>query len=151
MKITIDNLGGLGPVDYTAALDASIAPRIARKLNQPAAFNCTLLSGSSGFVDPVAGARVVVSKETGEFLFTGYLTKSPECEYLGWGQSGQVYRYALLVESDEVLLDQKALPVRAPFLARTAGSALKQLIDNLLPGSSIRVGSPMWTCWRRTR
>jgi hypothetical protein len=134
MKITIDNLGGLGPVDYTAALDASIEPRIERKLNQPAAFSCTLLAGSPGFVDPLAGARIVVTKETGEFLFTGYLTKSPECEYLGWGQSEPVYRYGLFAESDEVLLDQKALPVRAPLVGRTAGSALKQLVENLLPG-----------------
>ena len=134
MKISIDNLGGLGPVDYTAALDASIAPCVERKLNQPSAFTCTLLGGSPGFVDPLAGARVVVAKETGEFLFTGYLTKTPECEYLGWGQSRPVYRYRLLAESDEVLLDQKALPVRAPLVGRSAGSALKQLVENLLPG-----------------
>ena len=45
-----------------------------------------------------------------------------------------VYRYKLVAESDEVLLDQKALPNRAPFVARSAESALRQLVQDLLPG-----------------
>jgi hypothetical protein len=40
----------------------------------------------------------------------------------------------VMAESDEVLLDLKALPNRAPFVARTAGSALRQLAQDLLPG-----------------
>ena len=45
-----------------------------------------------------------------------------------------MYRYDLIAESDEVLLDQKALPNRAPFVERSAGSALRQLAQDLLPG-----------------
>ncbi len=45
-----------------------------------------------------------------------------------------MYRYLLVAESDEVLLDQKALPNRAPFVERTAGAALRQLAQDLLPG-----------------
>jgi hypothetical protein len=134
MKISIDNLQGEGPGDYTRVVDATIAPRVERKINQPSQFHCSLLALSSDFVIPMAGARVTLEKSDGTFLFTGYLTQSPSFEYLGWGESGPAYRYALVAESDEILLNQKALPNRAPFVARSAGSALKQLAEDLLPG-----------------
>jgi hypothetical protein len=54
---------------------------------------------------------------------------------LGWGQGLPVYRYDVVAESDEILLDQKALPNRAAYVERTAGSALTQLAQDLLPGA----------------
>ena len=134
MRLTIDNLDGHGAIDYTGALDASFTPRVQRKLNQPSTFQGSLLAGSAGFVVPAQGARLVLTKGDGAFIFTGYLTETPQYEYLGWGGQGSVYRYKLIAESDEVLLDQKALPNRAPFVARSAGSALRQLVQDLLPG-----------------
>ena len=134
MKLTIDNLDGRGEVDYTGMLDASVTPRVRRTINQPSTFQCGLLGGSMGFAVPVQGARLVLTKGDGTFIFTGYLSDTPQYEYLGWGQQGSVYRYKLAAESDEVLLDQKALPNRAPFVARSAGSALRQLVQDLLPG-----------------
>ena len=134
MKLTIDNLQGLGAVDYTAALDGTVAARVERKINQPAELRCSLVGGSPGFAVPATGARVVLTKTSGGVVFTGYLTQAPQFEYLGFGEHGAVYRYDLIAESDEVLLDQKALPNRAPFVARTAGAALRQLAADLLPG-----------------
>ena len=134
MKLTIDNLQGQGAVDYTAAMDGTIAPRVQRKINQPAELRCSLLGGSSEFVVPAAGARVVLTKCDGSFMFTGYLTEAAQCEYLGWGEQGAVYRYNVIAGSDEVLLDRKALPNRAPFVERSAGAALRQLAQDLLPG-----------------
>lgn len=134
MKLTIDNLSGQGAVDYTSALDGTIAPQIVRKINQPARFECSLLANAPGFVVPASGARVCVTKSSGEFFFTGYMTQAPLCEYLGCGEQGPYYRYDVVAESDEVLLDQKVLPVRAPFVGRTAGSALRQLVQDLMPG-----------------
>jgi hypothetical protein len=134
MKLTIDNLLGQGPVDYTAALDGTVTPRVERKINQPSTLRCSLLGTAAGFVVPAMGARVVLAKTNGSFVFTGYLTQAPQFEYLGWGEQAAVYRYDLIAESDEVLLDQKALPNRAPFVDRTAGGALTQLAQDLLPG-----------------
>ena len=134
MKLTIDNLQGLGPVDYTGALDRTEAPRVERKINQPSLLRCSLVANSGAFAPPVAGARVSLTRANGSFVFTGYLTQAPQFEYVGWGQQSPVYRYDLMAESDEVLLDQKALPNRAPFLNRTAGAALRQLSQDLLPG-----------------
>jgi hypothetical protein len=134
MNLTIDNLQGQGPVDYTSALDGTIAPRVVRKINQPAQMRCSLVASGAGFVVPSIGARVILVKANGNFVFTGYLTEAPQLEYVGWGQEAPVYRYDLIAESDEVLLDRKALPNRAPYVDRTAGSALTQLAQDLLPG-----------------
>ncbi len=67
------------------------------------------------------------------FRFDGYVIAAPQYEYLGWGEQGPVYRYNVAAQSDEVLLDQKALPNRSPFVDRSAGNALRQLAQDLLP------------------
>src|ERR1700727_1335868 len=134
MKITIDNLQGQGPVDYTGTLDGTVVPRVERKINQPSKLTCSVVGNSSGFVVPVIGARVVLAKTNGSLVFTGYLISAPQFEYLGGGEQAPVYRYDLIAESDEFVLDQKALPNRAPFVQRSAGSALRQLAQDLLPG-----------------
>lgn len=134
MKLTIDNLQGQGPEDYTEALDGTKPPRVDRKLNQPAELQFSLVANSPGFVIPVAGARVTLGKTNGTDVFTGYVIAAPQYEYLGWGEQGPVYRYTVAVQSDEVLLNQKALPNRSPFVERSAGDALRQLAQDLLPG-----------------
>jgi hypothetical protein len=134
MKLTIDNLQGQGAVDYTSALDGSVAPRVTRTINRPSTLRCSLVENSPGFVVPATGARMILATTSGSIVFTGYLTGPPQCEYLGFGEQGAVYRYDLIGESDEVILDQKALPNRAPFVGRSAGSALRQLAQDMLPG-----------------
>jgi len=134
MKLTIDNLQGQGPQDYTSALDDTRPPRILRKLNQPAQLQFSLLANSPSFIVPVSGARVTLGKANGSDVFTGYIIGAPAYEYLGWGQQGPVYRYNVVAQSDEVLLDQKALPNRSPFVDRSAGDVLRQLAQDLLPG-----------------
>jgi hypothetical protein len=134
MKLTIDNSQGSGVQDYTASLDSTVPPKIERKLNKPSQLQFSLLANSPEFVVPIIGARVSLNRSSGSAFFTGYLTQAPQYQCLGPGQVGPVYRYNLVAESDEVLLDQKALPNRAPFVNRTAGSALRQLAQDLLPG-----------------
>src|SRR5208283_88664 len=134
MNLTIDNLQGQGPQDYTAALDGTKLPKLERKLNQPAELQFSLLANSPAFVIPVTDARVTLGKTNGSDVFTGYVTAAPQYEYLGWGEQGPVYRYNVVAQSDEVLLDQKALPNRSPFVDRSAGNALRQLAQDLLPG-----------------
>ncbi len=131
MNILIDNLAGAGAVDYTSSIDLTVAPRLLRKINQPAELRCSLAGVGQAIV---AGARAILTKANGNVVFTGYLTQAPHAEYLGWGEAGAVYRYNLIAESDEVLLDQKVLPTRAPFVGRSAGSALRLLAQDLLPG-----------------
>ncbi len=134
MKLQIDNLEGQGPVDYTSAIDGSRSPQVVRKLNQPSELRLSLVADSPNFVVPVTGARVTLGLTNGQDVFTGYLMQSPVFEYLGWGERGPVYRYDLVAQSDEGLLDEKRLPDRCPFLDRSAGDALRQLTQDLMPG-----------------
>ena len=135
MKLQIDNLDGAGVRDYTAAVDAARPARIVRRLNRAAELQCSLVANAPSFVTPANGARIVLTGNGAQNIFTGYLTQAPALEYLGWGERGAVYRYGLIGLSDEVLLDRKRLPSRAPFVARSAGSALRQLDQDLLPGA----------------
>ena len=135
MQLTIDHLDGSGALDYTAALSAEPPARILRRMNRPAELRAALVATDPGFVVPAAGARVLLTRRDGSKLFTGYVAAPLEHEYLGWGERGPVYRYTLVALSDESLLDRKILPARAPFVARTAGDALKQLANDLLPGA----------------
>lgn len=135
MELTIDNLqAGLGPQNYTQAMDGTKPPRVQRKMNQPAELQISLLGSSPGFVIPAMGARLSFAKANGNYVFTGYVTAAPQYEYLGWGEQGPVYRYNLIAQSDEILLNRKALPNRAPFVNRSAGNAICQLAKDLLPG-----------------
>jgi len=134
MNLTIDNLQGHGPQDYAGGLDGTKPLAVERKLNQPAEMQFSLVANLPGLVVPVTGARVILTKADGSFVFTGYVTVAPQYEYLGRGEQAPVYRYNVVAQSDEVLLDQKALPNRSPFVERSAGSALRQLAQDLLPG-----------------
>ena len=135
MKLTIDNFDSFGARDYTATLDGERPPRVHRRLNRPAELRAWLLASDAQFVVPVRGARVVLIRNDQEKIFTGYVTAAPEYEYLGWGEHGPAYRYALSAAGDESLLDKKTLPQRAPFTNRAAGNAFKQLAEDLLPGA----------------
>jgi hypothetical protein len=134
MRLTIDNLQGQGPEDYTGALDGTKPPKLQRRGNRPAELLFSLLANSPGFVVPVNGARVTLGKTNGSDVFTGYVSGTPQYEYLGWGEQGPVYRYNVAAQSDEALLNQKVLPNRSPFVDRSAGDALRQLAQDLLPG-----------------
>jgi len=133
-KLQIDNLDGAGPRDYTAAIDAANTPRITRKLNEPSELRFSLLLGPD-LVVPRRGARVLLGRTNGQDVFTGYVTTSPEYEFLGWGQQGPQYRFNIVALSDETLLDEKRLPSRNPFVARSAGDALRALAESASPGA----------------
>ena len=135
MKLQIDNLDGAGLRDYTSAIDAAFAPRVTRKLNQAAELRFALLQVGSNFIVPVRGARVLLGRSNGQDVFTGYIVAEPEYEYLGWGERGVMYRYTYVAHSDEALLDLKRLPARSPFVARSAGDALRQLTQDAMPGT----------------
>ena len=135
MILTIDSLDGAGARDYTSFLDAENPTRIARKLNRPAQMLSFIAAEATQMIVPAVGGRVILARADGHKLFTGYLSSAPEFEYLGWGQTGPVYRYRLTAVSDEFLLDRKLMPRRAPMIARTSGSILRQMTTDLSPGA----------------
>ena len=134
MKLTIDNLDGLGMRDYSGLVEmGKVLPKILRKLNQPGAMALGIVPGTSGLPAPVAGGIVALARADGSFVFTGRVT-AVDPQYAGWGERGAICRYYVTAASDEVVLDRKTLPVRSAFVDRTAGDILKQLANEALPG-----------------
>ena len=147
MKLTIDNLGGLGPQDYTAFVDSSKSPSLVRKLNSPAELKFGLVAGTGDLVVPAIGGRVMLTLSNGNDLFTGYIVETPTYQYLGWADRGLIYRYEVDALSDVMLMDKKAPPPHPPFVDRSAGSAFEQLTAEALPGwfdvSGVQAGDPI--------
>jgi len=133
MRLTIDNLDGRGAQDYTGFVDATKGLSLVRKLNAPAALTVTLAAGLSLAVPP-CGARIMLNLTNGADLFSGYVTTVPSYLYAGRGEQGALYRYEFTALSDVMLLDQKAPPPVPPFVARSAGDALRQLTQDTMPG-----------------
>ncbi|MGB6384809.1 MAG: hypothetical protein WBD25_15865 [Terriglobales bacterium] len=147
MKLTIDNLGGLGPQDYTVFVDSSKSPSLMRKLNSPSELKFGLVAGTGSLVVPAIGGRVMLTLSNGTDLFTGYIVETPTYQYLGWAGRGLIYRYEIDALSDVMLLDQKAPPPHPPFVERNAGNAFEQLTTEALPGwfdvSGVEAGDPI--------
>ena len=134
MKLTIDNNDSRGPQDYTPYLDVTALPKISRKLNRPWQMTATLAAADPVFVIPASGGRVVLQRNDGYKLFTGYLTAAPQQEPLGYGQKARAWRYTLTAQDDSWLLERNTLAIRPPFVWRSAGDALRTITNDVLPG-----------------
>jgi hypothetical protein len=134
MKLIIDNNDGFGQQDYTPYVDAEHLPKVIRRLNRAAQMTATLAVAAPGFRVPASGGRILLQRDDGNCLFTGYLVVAPEQQYLGYGQAGPAWRYLLQAVDDSWLLDRNALPGRTPFGYRAAGDALRTITNDVLPG-----------------
>ncbi len=134
MKLTIDNLDGLGAVDYSAALDRSAPVQIARTLNAPSTARGLLTLAGSSLKNPTRRARIVLQADSGTLLFTGYLTTEPVPIYAGVATEGPVYRLAFRAVSDEWLLDKQSGTPAGAILGQPGGSAVQGLLTRLAPG-----------------
>ncbi len=147
MKITVDNLDGMGAVDYSAAVSADGPLKIERVLNAPSRCSGLLAVGDAALAVPVRRARVVVSGDSGVMLFTGYLATEPEQIYAGVGTTGPVYRVAFSAVSDEWLLDKQAIPLSGAALGQSGGQVLTTLTNRvdsgLLTTSGVTAGRPV--------
>jgi hypothetical protein len=134
MKLLIDNFGGQGLQDYSAYLDATTLPKLKRRLNRATEMQAWLASSDAAFHVPPSGAQVVLQRDDGFKLFTGYLRAAPQQQYLGATQTGAVWRYMLAALDDSWLLEHNAPTPRTPFAYRTAGDALRTITNDVLPG-----------------
>lgn len=141
MRVTIDNLDGLGPTDYSDELMAEGPVTIERVLNKPSACRWTM---RDAIVRPARQGRVVVRSDAGAILFTGYLAREPEAIYLGAGAGvnggGAVYRLALEAISDDWLLDKQGLRVGGESFAES-GDALLRSLTGRVDGSRFTTAS----------
>lgn len=127
MQLTINSFDGAGPRDYTPWLVPGTL-KITRALNRGERMECTLAAEYGDLVVPAAGGRIVVTREDGHKLFTGYLTTAPQIGHLGVQQAAPVHQYRLAAADDATLLDRKRMVPRPAFLDRTAGAILRELL-----------------------
>lgn len=137
MKVTIDNLDGNGPIDYSHAICADEATKsgvvVTRSLNEPTLARIQLDCASHGLPVPVINAMVVVMSDNGTYLFTGYLPAAAEPEFAGYSSTGPQYLYAINALSEDWLLNRQALPQTAPLLGQTAGEMVRTLTNRVDP------------------
>ena len=155
MKVTIDNLDGLGAVDYSATVCASGPLKVERVLNAPSRCSGMLDVSDAAVAVPVRRGRVVVASDSGTVLFTGYVATEPVAIYAGNGTRGPVYRYVFSAISDEWLLDKQTVTLGGAGLAQAGGQLLRTLTnrvdaglfttDGVVDGRSVGVFEPTQT------
>ncbi len=128
MRVTIDSLDGKGAVDYTRMVAAEGPIAIERTLNRPSVCTWMLCAGTTA---PARLGRVVVTKDDGTVLFTGYLPREPELVYAGEESAGTVYRLQLKAISDEWLLDRQGVRVGGRSFAVSGDVLLRSLTSRL--------------------
>ena len=134
MKMTIDNLDGMGAVDYSGAIFSDAPLKIDRVLNAPSRCSGMLDVSDAAVAVPGRRGRVVISSDNGTVLFTGYVATEPEAVYAGNGTKGPVYRYAFSAVSDEWLLDKQSVALGGVGLAQPAGQLLQTLTNGVDAG-----------------
>jgi hypothetical protein len=80
---------------------------------------------------PARNGRIIVSDDSGNVLFTGYLGIEPALELVGQNSAGAAYQAFVSAVSDEVLLDQQPLTVLLAGVAPSASQLLESLSAEL--------------------
>ena len=137
MKVTIDNLDGNGPIDYSLALCADQATEnavvITRSLNEPTLARLQFDCANHNLPVPAISGLVVIIADNGTFLFSGYLPAAAEPVFAGYSSTGAQYRYVVNALSEDWLLNREALPQTAPLLGQTAGEMVRTLTNRVNP------------------
>lgn len=131
MKLTIDNLDGLGELDYSGKICAEGPPKLERTLNAPSRCIWMLDLNEAGLATPTRRARVVLTTEAGTLLFTGYVVTEPELLFAGGGTTGPAYRAMVTALSDEWLLDKQSVPLLGAGLTQRSGQLLETLTSQV--------------------
>jgi len=135
MKLTIDNLQGQGPQDYTAALDGTKLPKVERKGNQPAELQFSLVANSPQFVIPVVGAEGRAGQDEWQRCVHGVVVGSTTIRVSGMGRARGRYTDTMWRRrATKRVAKSESAANRPPFVNGAAGNALRQLAQDLLPG-----------------
>ncbi len=135
MKVTIDNLDGLGAIDYSNAIWSAGRLEIERSFNSPSRCTWQLVLTGTTLALPQRRGRVVVTSAAGLSLFTGYVATAPEKVVAGGWLGNVVYRVAVSALSDDWLLDRQELAGAVDGFSQTAASVLQTLTSRTGAGA----------------
>ncbi|MGB6134331.1 MAG: hypothetical protein WBG54_21325 [Acidobacteriaceae bacterium] len=130
MKLTINNYDGNGAVDYTSSIVAGRPFRIVRRINEPVTCAVALLP-APGLALPARNGRILVSDDSGNLLFTGYVASEPALELAGQSSTGAAYVALVNAISDDILLSRQSLPQAGAAYGLTAGESLQALLSRV--------------------
>ena len=141
MKILIDNLDGLGFLDYTPLVHFDTKSEIFRQLNKIT--SCTFKL----FIEPIKTHvptrlnRVQIISGDSSILFTGYIKECLSSISVGAGLSGPVYQFSVNAVSDDAALDFESSTSQALLI----GQSLQQdwnILNTLIIGSPVTMTLP---------
>ncbi len=135
MKLTIDNLDGLGAQDYTAALATDQPLQLERRFNLPSICTMVLDCAAHNLETPARRGRVVMMAENGTVMFTGYIAAAAAPMYAGAGIAGAYYRWEVNAISDEMLLDKLPVPWGGAGYGESAAQILETLTTRVRSGT----------------
>lgn len=160
LYIAIDDSGNY--VDYTqTVVDGTLV--VEDSINVPTVINFTLAAADSTFVVPPQSGYIKLVSEiyaasggylapgqvpltAGKILATGFVTNTPERQYLGLNpalssQGFQQLSYLMNVTSDEWILNSRIVPFVPAFVNQTQGQILASLAVALAPDMGFDVSS----------
>lgn len=142
--ITIERGVTPGAVDFTKYIYS--LGSVQMKKNQPMLWDLSVVK-IDGLTEtwfaPSRGDRVIISDtrwqakyagQTAGIVFSGFVTNTPEYEYLGVKAGVQCFGYKLQCTSDDYLINLKRLPIRT-FINKSRGFILKSLLQEMFDGS----------------
>lgn len=113
----------------------TINPVRTQALNSPTLLDFALAEIDTAFVPLTRGDYITVVTADFPKWFTGYVTNSPELEYLGSTSSNEPkWGYKYQATSDEFILNLNPLGFVPPYLNTTQGAILINLAERLCPG-----------------
>lgn len=127
MRLLIDNLDGQGAMDYSAFVSSAVPLTIRRSLNAISHCEGSVCLAGMALVVPVRRARVFVTTDAGDELFTGYLVSeaAPVFDEIASRSDAEVYGF--VAKSDEWLLDLSPLGNSGPVLGSNVSAVAKEL------------------------
>ncbi len=135
MRLTIDNLDGLGAVDYSAAICSDGRLKIERTLNAPSRCTWQMVLTGTNLSLPQRRGRVIATTDAGLPLFTGYIATAPETVVVGEFLGSVVGRVAVSALSDDWLLDRQKLAGAIDGLSQPAANVLETLTSRTGAGA----------------
>lgn len=120
------------PADYLKYVTSKFEK--SHRKNSPRLLDFTLSPVDGSFVKLNRGTYITVNSDKYGKWFTGYITNEPEFTYLGSLGGVSKYGYKYEATSDEYILNIKPLGILPPFINKTQGAILKDLIELLAPG-----------------
>ncbi|ADV80926.1 hypothetical protein [Terriglobus saanensis] len=127
MRLLIDNLDGQGVLDYSACLSPAGPLTVRRRLNAISECTATLCLVPLGMAVPARRARVFVTTDAGNALFTGYLVSEPVPDFDEVATRSDASAFRLEALSDEWLLDQQPVTQNGAVLSSTVGDVARTL------------------------